>query len=910
MRRFLAYIIMLVTLIGAVAFNTQKVLGDKVNGMEYDQGTQLVYSLSKRNKEDYVQDDNPNLYRNEPQDLDDIDIEGEVMDRLSQAGVRDADVTITMGNEQNVGYQLKVTLSPLSDTDLSNVQEILSRTGTLSIGTSQDHIFSEEKGDTFGSPLASIVYVDNIAYPAINLKDSNAYDAIKKAVDEAGNNDSSSSSNSSDDSSSKKSIAYLWMNRTSNDTYAYAYGNETDHIVAREEVKNKVLAEVDLSNYSSDNNQIRLTTDTQGNAFTSSTARAFVTMLNAKDYGFDLTYLYSNRIHAKFGSRGLNKTYLAFGIALAIVALLLIVFYGLAGISGAVTLFSSVFASFWLSSLLGFEFSVSFLAGLVVVAMLSALISVNYFTAVQRELKKGHDLEKANKDGYHRSWLLGMDISFVALIASIFSFLIAAGSLRTFFGVIMIGTVFTFLITNFFDRWMMYWLTKGSTLHLPYFSFFPLKEKKAEKKGSSLSSKKSKALMITLPSLAALLLAIVLPIRGATGDGYSYFHNAGDYASDYTLNIQFRLNGTDTPYAALENKSTFLEYIQEVGEKSDLGKYQAVSDIEDSGVDFTTTPGFIYYESTANVNTVTKKDDEGNSYVLQYFSVETDRDLNSVRLAAGNTPLDVIRSTLFETQGSFTLEDGTLISPASLTYFSSDSEDQVVSSYLTVPTHIAYNTNNFFLVVFLIAVFAMIYTFLRYGLNLALAQLGYGTVISALGVGLLSLLPIPFDSFTVFGVLLVSFLANLIALALLGRNKQVLKEKGLKKTATAENKLDTLAEVSSDALPMVLIALATGLFGTIAFFFVSSSLLGMGLISLILLVLAVVYLPFFLIPFYGFLATHISFKKVSDWMEERREKRRIKKHEKKATASADGIVYVDQDSPHETIIVGLNEFRR
>ena len=131
---------------------------------------------------------------------------------------------------------------------------------------------------------------------------------------------------------------------------------------------------MDTSNYSSENKMIALTSDKDGNAFTVSSARAMVSMLNSEDYGFDIHYLYSNAIYAGFGSNAFKKTYIGFGVALLVIAVLLIALYGFSGITSSINLLASLFISVILFNLLGFEFSIAGIAGLCVVAVFSIFL--------------------------------------------------------------------------------------------------------------------------------------------------------------------------------------------------------------------------------------------------------------------------------------------------------------------------------------------------------------------------------------------------------------------------------------------------------------------------------------------------------------------------------------------------------
>ena len=366
MRRFLAYLVMMVTIVLSIAFNAQTIFFNKIDSMEYGYGTQLVYSLEKRDDTLYDPADYPDLKNNSSKDLSDIDISKLVMERLDKAGVRNADVSIVNGDkEHNTGYQLKVNVSTISDKELDNIKEILGRTGSLAIGTVNDLMVEYQAADKFfnDGTVAKIVYKGTTPYPTIQLKDGYNFDDLKKKAEEAGNSTSSddssasstsvkniannfvkmaddtSSSDDSDSSTTESKNLILWMNKTKEDTYAKAFG--TNDVKKVEEVSDKVLATLSIDNYDSDSNTITITTDKDGNAFDISSARAFVNMLNSDDYGFDITFLYQNNVPATLTSAGLDKTYLACGIALGVIALLLILVYGLSGLTASISLISS-----------------------------------------------------------------------------------------------------------------------------------------------------------------------------------------------------------------------------------------------------------------------------------------------------------------------------------------------------------------------------------------------------------------------------------------------------------------------------------------------------------------------------------------------------------------------------------------
>lgn len=917
MRRFLAYVVMMVTMLFAIIFNIQTVLQNKNDAMEYGTGTQLVYSLTDRVLTDYDAEKYP-AYKNSLKTLSEIDIEAAIMARLDLAGVRNADVSIVKGERDTdvsnaeTGYQLRVNLSPLSEGELNNVKEILAITGSLSIGTEGDsnvlYAANDEFFDTDGD-VATLIYHGTSPVPSIKVKDVETFEALKKSAEEAVNNRTSEAgriyrADGEEEKEQEVAKLFLWSNKKLADTYDKAYG--THETVIMEDTKAKVLAEIPVTNWNQENLLLSIASDINGETFTISSARAFVNMLNAKDYGFDIQFLYQNSLHATFGNQAMTLTYVIFGVVLLVICALMIAFYGLAGVTASLTMLGSVVTSFFLFSVLGFEFSIAALSGLAIIVGLSIMISVNYFERVKTELRRGRDIVKANQEGYHKSFLTSLDVSAVALFSSIFCFLIGTGALKTFFGVIMVGSIFTFLITNFLNKWMLYWLVKDNSENkLPFFSFRKNDGETLEDKANKTNKKfLPKSLLAIIPGVAALVFAIALPVKYFTsGSNRSFFNNFSDFASTYTLNISFV--DRQQAYEKLSSSAIYTQYLVDLGKNNDTGSYTAISSKENKNSD--TKDSFIYYPDTATVNVVKSNDEENNTYYTIYYSIQVNKDLDTVVDENDTKAIDVIEnSMLYEDIESSAM----IISP-----FAGDShgdkDSLKVGSYEVKATNVAHTSFYMILVSFLVSAFAFIYLLIRFGLVISLTSLISGSVANLFFIGLLSLFSIPFSSYTVFAVMISIMALNMFFVPVLGRNKELLKESGLKKTATAEQREEFARVASNKALPMIVPVFAVLLVYSLAMAFLNVSLLGLSIAAILFIIIDFALLYFFAVPLYAFLANKISFAKFEKWNEERRAKRQAKRKDKqdeiKKVAGPDGVIYVD-DGPHETIIPGLNDF--
>ena len=228
-------------------------------------------------------------------------------------------------------------------------------------------------------------------------------------------------------------------------------------------------------------------------------------------------------------------------------------------------------------------------------------------------------------------------------------------------------------------------------------------------------------------------------------------------------------------------------------------------------------------------------------------------------------------------------------------------------SYVTEPTNIAHNYSSMILLAFLLSVFASIYLIARHGLNIALSNLAGGTVLAGAGLALMVLTRVPFTSFTGFGLLAGILLFNVLSVLALSGNKETLKELGIKRTATIEQREEIANDVANRSLPIVFLSSIVTIFLSIGIAFIDLSLLGLSLTLILMVIVGFVGIYFYEIPLYHNLASHVFFAKAHERAEQRRIKRGKKKEEK--VVSKDGIVYVDPEGPHETIIPGLNDFR-
>ena len=267
--------------------------------------------------------------------------------------------------------------------------------------------------------------------------------------------------------------------------------------------------------------------------------------------------------------------------------------------------------------------------------------------------------------------------------------------------------------------------------------------------------------------------------------------------------------------------------------------------------------------------------------------------------------MNVIQNTVRDGEVTINLSPDTsysavLVAPGHDAEFISNSLS--TGCYLTTPTNVTHQINNLFLILFLLPVFAAIYALIRYGLNMGITTLATGAVSGLLFTGLLAALQIPFTSFTSYGLLVSLMLLLICLIPPLYMNHILIKESNARYSSD-EIKASIVNESFSRLFKISILPIVINIVLFISLVFVNSSLLGLTINSIVDTLLILPMIVFFGVVIYFYLFKHLSFKKWHDKYVEFKSKKG-----KETKTSTDGIVYVDPDSPHETIIPGLNDF--
>ena len=819
MRRFWALVVMVLSMLIMIFFNVQAVYSSNNLSLEYDGGTEAVIQVTERTIGD-------NLNRD--------DISEKIMDRLDLAGADNYDVEVD-GTDQ-----VRISLSNQTTAEFDNVMRVVTANGPFSFSTQEDYVVDGE--DLFGDedPL-TLDYDGASPIVAWNIGNDTVYDDLKTQAENI---------ETEDENSTATSTIYVWQNKTEEDTYDLAFGDD-----AKDEVRDKVVSTISLSNYDEDNSYIVIATDENGNNFTIASARSYVTAYNAEDYGFDVDYLYSNTIEATYPANSLRNLLIGVGTGLLILLLGLIVEYGITGAISVLSVAVATLIQIMIMNFVGFILTPVSILAIVLSILLGVFININYFQRVKNELEKGKSIAKANSEGYRKSFVFTIEACSLTFILGLFMFFIGEGMLDVFGGVLLLGSLTTFLFSNFLTKWMTYWMMSSSVFSKEGRTFgLNAKPKKLEKKMANQTyvtidkrKKHNRGYVITTGIIVVGLLAGFLTV-GLTGGVDNYYSNANDYSDTNRLSISY------VTLRSIQDDDTFASF----------------SDFTD---DICTDKELLDSDKIVSYtyNRLETVDDEYIETYTTYISVKYAEEISTETYNSINTYF----------------QGGTDLSMIPNDY----GDETTVESYVAVAGDDEHNNVFFYLVIGLTLVFALAYFLIVHGVYAALATTGNTALTFGLGLGLLLALPIPFNSVTMFAILFMVVVVSLGYVPVYVRLREIKKDER-RKHPTIEQRTDfTNQALQSSSLSISYIYGASLLVSAGVIIFGGTNLFSLGLLMLILTIFGYVTTYHFSFDLYLHFANRFHFK--------------AREHKKNIFSKKP--IKVNKNEPHETVIPGIND---
>lgn len=396
-------IIFLVLLLIVVGLISIPIIKDLKFGLDLAGGFEILYRVDSVDGKDVTSDMVTSTYKT-------------MLRRIDSLGVSEPNIIVE--GDRNIRVQLAGV------TDSEEAREILSKAANLTFRDTDDNLLATAEVLKSGGARVS---EDANGNPAVSLSvsDKDAFYKMTKKVSEMENNQ-----------------IVIWLDFEDGDSYASEAsmcGNlETSNCLSAATVSQGFASDVII----------------QGN-FEAEEVSKLVELINSGSLPTKLEEISSKNVSASFGENSLNKTLIAGIVGISLIIVFLILVYHFAGFIASVSMLLYAFATLFIFWLIGGVLTLPGIAALVIGIGMAVDANVITFSRIRDELKLGHKLKSAYKNGNKDSFWTIFDSNFTTLIVAVILFIFGETSIKGFATMLIISIIVTMVIMVALSRFLL-----------------------------------------------------------------------------------------------------------------------------------------------------------------------------------------------------------------------------------------------------------------------------------------------------------------------------------------------------------------------------------------------------------------------------------------------------------------------
>lgn len=396
-------IIFLVLLLIVVGLISIPIIKDLKFGLDLAGGFEILYRVDSVDGKDVTSDMVTSTYKT-------------MLRRIDSLGVSEPNIIVE--GDRNIRVQLAGV------TDSEEAREILSKAANLTFRDTDDNLLATAEVLKSGGARVS---EDANGNPAVSLSvsDKDAFYKMTKKVSEMENNQ-----------------IVIWLDFEDGDSYASEAsmcGNlETSNCLSAATVSQGFASDVII----------------QGN-FEAEEVSKLVELINSGSLPTKLEEISSKNVSASFGENSLNKTLIAGTVGISLIIVFLILVYHFAGFIASVSMLLYAFATLFIFWLIGGVLTLPGIAALVIGIGMAVDANVITFSRIRDELKLGHKLKSAYKNGNKDSFWTIFDSNFTTLIVAVILFIFGETSIKGFATMLIISIIVTMVIMVALSRFLL-----------------------------------------------------------------------------------------------------------------------------------------------------------------------------------------------------------------------------------------------------------------------------------------------------------------------------------------------------------------------------------------------------------------------------------------------------------------------
>lgn len=915
MRRQLAYLFLGASLLLGVGVTITSSLSKMDTDVSYGSGKDLYFRISE--KDSTYNGAAPEHYIGATAATQNYTAVDEVAKEIEER-LEFWDVNASVTKEGFDTVKVSVRTQGSDEVEYSYLQTYLAYSGqkvTVEAGSKDEDIYSDapnsvdfaDNGLFEEGTNAEITYVNSIPVVTVPVKEAfqgenGKFNELVKYCTEH-TQDAETDEEGNETQAAKNCLLLLWTHKQETDNYANAVDDGTEGY-SENMAKRLLIGEaaanawyVDAANPDNNFKKLQLIPSSaaiKDGSYDSSKADAaykaakfYRDVLNAKEYNYDVTFAYSTDVLAgvdPLTSAGDWHLFLNFGpstiatlVGVAIAAIVIAVFYRLGAVAILANTAVALEGGVLLFGYFGAQFGIGALVGFGLGAMITAFSGIYYFHKVKQQLYEGRTLKKAHAEAAKKSLWPTIDLSVISIIVGVCLYAFVHSSIGNLgLSLVLVGSIGLLLnlILLRIQGWLLANDPKSEKKLAAIYGVDPakcpnaLKDEKQTYFGKFADkdfTKLKKPFMIG--GLALLVAAIAgVSIMSAFGEVYNY---SGAYDDTTTISVEYWIDSNSSATKLLDKEakimSDFLPLIELDGQP--LSKY--------------TSEELITLETRC-----VYLDDEEIDYDVYCFEI----------------PLSVYFDPTVDQKGL--VVDGTEYKELKLAVEAAAamiSPDAIVAKANNVRHQAgAPSLGTVYLGLGLGFLFATIYMMFRFGfargLSTGLISVG-GSVVT---VGFFALTRLAVTPLASIGAVVVALAATYMALLLLNRSKEIVKDSRERDKSALEFKNQCLYKANGEEVAEIIIFAA--ILGAFCL-----SLLALGprpyafiflgaIFGIAVVTLAIIYV---FVPLCEFLSVWV--KKASDSVSNSYKKAQ---EERKAAQKANQR---RTSEPEEAIFIGIND---
>ena len=199
--------------------------------------------------------------------------------------------------------------------------------------------------------------------------------------------------------------------------------------------------------------------------FTRNEAQEIIDLINSGTIDYQIELLEVSEVSASYGITAFNSVLIASAIALAVVSLFLLFYYGIFGIIAVITMALFIVTSLYIFNQIGGEYSPDTMAAMIIGIGMAADTSIVTLERMKKEYVRKKTLNAAYLSSSWKSLATILDSNITTFITAFMLFWFGVRAVKGFSIMLLNSIIWTLAISVFLNRVLAYFLIKSHFLY-------------------------------------------------------------------------------------------------------------------------------------------------------------------------------------------------------------------------------------------------------------------------------------------------------------------------------------------------------------------------------------------------------------------------------------------------------------